>query len=181
MTRDPFDTLSAPARQIIADARAAGAYELLVVRAPQTRAKLEPLLERLSPDALFEARVTRPEEARCTLAGLWLLADDLDRSHRIVQDVATPSGSFWHAIVHRREGDFSNSRYWYARCAEHAVRRADALVTGPRLVELVERANVLPDGDPRRAKAVAAQRREWELLLDYSARQAVGAAAGGGG
>ncbi len=51
----------------------------------------------------------------CIEAGLWLLADDLDTSHKICQNIATPLGSAWHAIMHRREGDFSNSLYWWRR------------------------------------------------------------------
>ena len=27
----------------------------------------------------------------------------------------------WHAIMHRREGDFSNSKYWYAKCENHPI------------------------------------------------------------
>ena len=39
-------------------------------------------------------------------AGIWLYVDDLDQSHRVSQTVHTPTGSYWHAIMHRREGDF---------------------------------------------------------------------------
>jgi hypothetical protein len=67
------------------------------------------------------------------LAGLWLYFDWLDESHKISQSIETPTGSFWHAIMHRREGDFSNSKYWYARCAKHPAlptlaARAGALI-----------------------------------------------------
>jgi hypothetical protein len=54
-------------------------------------------------------------------AGLLLWNDDLDRAHPIVQDIETSTGSFWHAIIHRREGDFSNARYWWARTGAHPV------------------------------------------------------------
>ena len=37
-------------------------------------------------------------------AALWLYADDLDRSHRICQQIEDATGSFWHGIMHRREG-----------------------------------------------------------------------------
>src|SRR5687768_18283310 len=127
MNPPDFDTLSAPVRQLLAAARAAGAYEQLVVRSQQTQGQRPPhhrqheVLKRLSAQELFDAQVTRPDEARCVLAGLWLFFDELDRAHRIVQEVTSSSGSFWHAIVHRREGDFSNSKYWYARCADHPV------------------------------------------------------------
>jgi hypothetical protein len=54
-------------------------------------------------------------------AGLLLWNDDLDAAHPIVQDIETPTGSFWHAIIHRREGDFSNARYWWNRVGSHPV------------------------------------------------------------
>src|SRR5947208_544638 len=49
--------------------------------------------------------------AACCIAGVWLLHDCLDESHTISQGIDTPSDSFWHAIMHRREGDFSNAKY----------------------------------------------------------------------
>src|ERR1051325_7518395 len=51
----------------------------------------------------------------CLIAGLWLLADDLEQSHTLCQNVPTIYGSAWHAVMHRREGDFSNSQYWFRR------------------------------------------------------------------
>jgi hypothetical protein len=45
----------------------------------------------------------------------------LDESHAISQDVNSPSGSYWHAILHRREPDFSNAKYWFRRVGEHPV------------------------------------------------------------
>ena len=55
------------------------------------------------------------------VAGLWLLAGELDRSHDISQTLDSPTGSYWHGIMHRREGDFSNARYWMRRAGGHPV------------------------------------------------------------
>ncbi|WP_146394442.1 hypothetical protein [Planctomycetes bacterium CA13] len=54
-------------------------------------------------------------------SGLWLLAGDLDRSHSLSQDLHSAEGSFWHGIMHRREGDFGNAKYWFRRVGEHPV------------------------------------------------------------
>lgn len=54
-------------------------------------------------------------------SGLWLLAGDLDRSHSISQDDSSAEGSFWHGIMHRREGDFGNAKYWFRRVGNHPV------------------------------------------------------------
>lgn len=59
--------------------------------------------------------------AECCLAGVWLLHDCLEQSHTVSQNIPTDSGSFWHGIMHRREGDFSNAKYWFRRVGKHAV------------------------------------------------------------
>ena len=61
------------------------------------------------------------EGLTATLAGLWLLWGDLDRSHEFSQSLNTPLGSLWHAVMHRLEGDHGNSLYWYSRAGEHVV------------------------------------------------------------
>ncbi len=55
------------------------------------------------------------------ISGLWLLAGDLDRSHTLSQDDSSAAGSFWHGIMHRREGDYSNAAYWFRRVGSHSV------------------------------------------------------------
>lgn len=57
----------------------------------------------------------------CCCSGLWLLHNFLDRSHAISQEIDSAEGSYWHAIMHRTEGDFSNAKYWYRRAGDHEV------------------------------------------------------------
>lgn len=57
-------------------------------------------------------------------SGLWLLCGELDRSHSISQNIGSAEGSFWHGIMHRREGDFGNSKYWFGRVGQHPVHSA---------------------------------------------------------
>ena len=66
--------------------------------------------------------------------GLWLYHDGLDESHAISQELDTAEGSFWHAIMHRREPDASSWKYWLAthRRASRA-RVAQATVPGTGL------------------------------------------------
>ncbi|MCA9128548.1 MAG: hypothetical protein KDB22_15780 [Planctomycetales bacterium] len=70
----------------------------------------------------IEALETTTEVPDEVLAGLWLLAGDLDRSHAISQGIKTPDGSYLHGIMHRREGDFSNAKYWFRNAGTHAIQ-----------------------------------------------------------
>ena len=57
--------------------------------------------------------------AQACLAGLWLRFDFLDESHRISQEIDNQTGSFWHGIMHRREPDYGNAKYWFRRVGRH--------------------------------------------------------------
>lgn len=78
-----------------------------------TRAAIDKLLE--------ENSVALSALPPAAVAGLWLLAGELDRSHDISQNLDSPTGSYWHGIMHRREGDFSNAKYWMRRAAGHSA------------------------------------------------------------
>jgi hypothetical protein len=80
-----------------------------------------PVLESLTDDLFDPSRVGDPDMAAACRAGLWLYHDFLDQSHNISQEVQTPTGSYWHGIMHRREPDPSNAKYWFRRVGEHPV------------------------------------------------------------
>lgn len=67
-------------------------------------------------------------------AALHLLNDDLDNAHRLVQaQEGNQTADYLHMLVHRREGDWSNTGYWVRRTGPHPIY--DALTptaeTGP--------------------------------------------------
>ena len=108
-------------------------------------------------------------------------------------DDATVTLAFWHAILHRREGDFSNSKYWYHRAAEHLVLPSIGVAVAAAVnhlpadksilrlirtgwhpdafVDLVEEVANRPT-DPRRETIIAIQRIEWRALFDHCTRWA---------
>ncbi len=43
----------------------------------------------------------------------------LDESHALSQSIHTAEGSFLHAIMHRREPDYANAKYWFRRVGQH--------------------------------------------------------------
>lgn len=81
------------------------------------------LRERLAAltDASVVGRVADRDMAACCRAGLWLAYGFLDESHEISQSVHTAEGSYWHALMHRREPDHSNAGYWLRRVGTHPV------------------------------------------------------------
>jgi hypothetical protein len=207
MPEPATDPLSALAHDLIK--RTPGAYERLTVTGPAPQSA-HSLLDRVTPDQLLAVPIHSPVNASAMLAALWLWHDSLDECHRIVQkepedlDSAAPRAShrelaetlaFWHAIMHRREGDFSNSKYWYARCANHPVLKSMASHANEILhplpadksllrimrngfdpnafVDLVEQVHDQPS-DIRHAPAISLQKIEWRALFDYCTRKAAG-------
>ena len=138
--------------------------------------------------------VVEREMALACLAGLWLYHDFLDESHSISQELPSSTGSYWHGIMHRREPDAANAKYWFRRVGSHeifpAVLAAAREIAGDdgSLLKPVTGSN---DWDPfgfvdlceagRRGNAELAllckkvQLAEWQLLFDYCWQRAVGA------
>lgn len=124
-------------------------------------------LRGLDAPALFAPMpIHDADMAAACLAGLWLRFDFLDEAHAISQEIDTPTGSFWHAIMHRREGDFANSKYWWRRVGKHP-----ALIGDPfQFVDAVEACVTRGQGDAAALQTM--QEREWEKLFDYCYRHA---------
>ena len=79
-------------------------------------------LDTLTPEQLLApAKIISREDALLVKAALYLRHGFLDESHKISQHVETANGSYWHAIMRRKEGDFSNAKYWYRRVGQHPV------------------------------------------------------------
>jgi hypothetical protein len=144
----------------------------------------QPQLEALSVEAFPGAR-----SYEGALAGLWLYFGFEAEAHEIAQELPTPEGNFWHAIIHRREPDAWNANYWFQRVGRHAVfepladqaaalaqqHPAAGYVPGKRwdpsaFVDFCETARRQP-GSEAEALAREVQLAEWQLLFEYCARK----------
>lgn len=92
--------------------------------------ELDAAIERLLPD-------TEPLKS-----ALHLWNDNLIRAHEIAQEIGTPTGSYLHGVMHRREPDYGNSKYWFRKVGDHphfpAVREAALELLSGRFAELRE-------------------------------------------
>jgi hypothetical protein len=87
---------------------------------PEQRVSREPLKSLEGKLARLFSETSVPPSAKpliCALVLLW--HDYLDESHSISQGIHNEDGSFLHGIMHRREPDYGNAKYWFQRVGEH--------------------------------------------------------------
>ncbi len=102
-----------------------------VLSTRQIEARLDGFGEEFSvePDALLRLRATA-----------LLYHDHHDAAHDIVQDLPDQDAALIHAILHRREPDYWNARYWFRRFHAHPVylsmgRRLSSMAKSPTQAE----------------------------------------------
>jgi len=169
------DTMDAVIQPVFAALPFGAALRRLVVEGPtQHTAAAELVAEAVASPALAR----RPD----LVAGLWLYVDELEKSHQASQSLETPTGAYWHAVMHRREGDFANAKYWFRRAVKHpAMARIDLTGGGAGsgtavaaydpegMVDHVERAH--QRGDTSNPALASAQHKEWKALFGWCVKQ----------
>ncbi len=159
-------------------------------------ARVHDALKALTSEILTGGAVLHDRQmALACIAALWLRHDYWDQSHNVLQDLDMPEGSYWHGILHRREPDFGNARYWMRRVGTHAVygpllvgarRLTVEAKPAPAAAFLLEQKlwdpgsfiglceEALDDSPPLNTLVKRIQCLEWELLFDHCFGLAVG-------
>lgn len=132
-------TTAAWLRELLADAPELAPA---AVRVAATEARIAAL----EPEAMTAARGSA-SDALAVKSGLHLWNGSLDASHAISQELHDRTGSFWHGIMHRMEGDFDNANYWFRRVGDHPVygklqREAAAVIRGTVVPEPTGRSRI---------------------------------------
>jgi len=150
----------------------------LTTGAPSEMAAVQKL-EEATDRELLGKESAHPRFVKAMRAGLFLRAERPDEAHALAQEIESPEGSYWHGIVHRREPDAANSKYWFRSVGRHPV--FDELAEAARGAANKEIADLARGGwDPYRfidlctslplieasGKANASLRRELEDLQD---------------
>ena len=69
--------------------------------------------------SLVETTKLAPDAGELIRALILLWHDHLEEAHHIAQSIETADGSLVHGIMHRREPDYGNARYWFHRAGRH--------------------------------------------------------------
>lgn len=112
-------------------------------------------------------------------AALLYACDAIDESHVVVQGIAGDEAAYWHGMIHRREGDFENARYWFRRAGvlpvfdeiHHAASHVSPVVAAqanwdPYLFTGLCEQNRFGDTESTE-ELVKLQRAEFEVFFDY--------------
>ncbi|MEN9733061.1 MAG: hypothetical protein RLZ45_1056 [Verrucomicrobiota bacterium] len=109
---------------------------------------LETALDRFRRDTQLE-----PDQSLRLRAATLLYHDHHDAAHDIVQDLQDTEAAMIHAILHRREPDYWNAKYWFRRFDAHPVyrslgRRLPSLVVTASEAEMARRLTLPGPFDP---------------------------------
>ena len=148
----------------------------LVPSSPRECPELERLRAMSDHELLDGCEIRSAHDADCVRSGLLLYFSALDESHTISQRIHTVSGSYWHGIMHRQEGDWSNAKYWFRRVGTHPVFAELERELGDRWdpFAFVDQCAAAHAGRGSQQDPLRRQMLEWRLLMEYCYLKALG-------
>ncbi|MEM9026302.1 MAG: hypothetical protein AAGB06_05150 [Verrucomicrobiota bacterium] len=93
---------------------------------------------RSAQDLFGNLKVVDPVMADAALSALWLRFDALNAAHDVIDRIDSATGCLWHGILHRREGDYPNARYWMHQAGNHPTYLYLAQGAGAILAQMSE-------------------------------------------
>ena len=118
--------------------------------------------------------------------GLFYAHDAIDECHVIVQNEEGDLSAYWHGMVHRREGDFDNARYWFRRAGQLSFFSALHSAASAVSATMARQMNWDPyllvgqceqhrfGANENEEELLALQRLEFDHVFDYSWRRGSG-------
>ena len=131
------------------------------------RPDLASALNEAADDDMLDGAVANPWMARAVRSGLLLWNDALDPAHTLAMsddvddDLSRQTLDYWHGIMHRREPDYPNAKYWFRRVGDHPT--FPAVLTAAKVA--VD-ASGSPAGDPARQLVAAAEHWDSSAFID---------------
>jgi hypothetical protein len=158
-------------------------------RGPRGNVESMAALDKKLEDFFRTAGLRKPTRELLGCAAL-LWHDHHDAAHAIAQEDPSAEGSFLHGILHRREPDYDNARYWFRRVGKHPAysgiaksvaelgdrsadeRLAIKFIPGGSwdpfaFIDACDEAAASPRSDPRKKLLQQIQAAELDALLGY--------------
>jgi len=87
--------------------------------------KLKSRVPLLSPKKIWDKElneeISKQSISLLAKAALYLWNDCIEGAHKIAQENPGKTGDLIHATLHRRQGDYWNSKYWYSNVGSHPI------------------------------------------------------------
>lgn len=132
---------------------------------PEDRKWLSDHVRAFSPEELGPRR-GEPADGVALRAGLFQWHDFLDESHQLSQSVEGEGrnqlGDYWHAIMHRREPDYGNAKYWF-RC----IGRHPLFTEVAPAAEIILRESAAPDIGRWQSRLLSGSRWDAFAFVDF--------------
>jgi hypothetical protein len=126
------------------DADSASGWLPRLVPAPGGRTWLKPHIGSFLA-GLRASRAGGEVDRSALAAGIYQWHDLLEDSHREAQSIegkgALQLGDYWHAIMHRREPDYGNAKYWFRALGRHGLFGKLAELAGDVMTTVAQRTN----------------------------------------